>query len=105
MYSAWVPRVDTTRCLRVRGDSMERISRDGSIVAVDLEQPEPKALVKNIVAPRVKDGVTIKWLEFARDVLVFPAENGEHDTIVLYPGEGDENAVIGRVSWWSAHAP
>jgi len=97
--------LDTTRCLRVRGDSMHPILPDGSICAVDLAQRDPQVLLKKIVAARVDDGVTIKWLQLAKDVLVLRPENREHDTIVLHPGEDDENPIIGQVTWWWAHAP
>jgi len=105
VYSRWVRDVETTRCLRVKGDSMEPVLPDGSICAVDLAQRDPKALLKKIVAARVDDGVTIKWLQLAKEVLVLRPENREHDTIVLHPGEDEDNPIVGQVTWWWAPAP
>jgi SOS-response transcriptional repressor LexA len=90
-----------TRCVRVQGDSMERVLREGSIVAVDHTLRNPEGLHRKIVAARTEDGVTIKWLDVTPAGLVLRPENREHDPIVLRPS--DENPIIGQVVWaWSA---
>jgi len=105
VYASWVENVDTTRCVRVRGDSMERLLPDKSIVGLDLAQRDPRLLDNRIVAARVGDGVTIKWLRVHDDMLCLQPENQAHKIICLHPNGGDENPIIGRVTWWWAHAP
>lgn len=55
------------RALKVRGDSMAPVIHEGDIVVVDASQQNPKKLVGKMVAARVGDGVTIKWLRKDQD--------------------------------------
>lgn len=99
IYYAWCPNPANFTCVRVRGDSMAPILYDGAVVAVDHSQRDPLALHQKMVAARVEDGVTVKWLERQPDgTLLLVPENKNHPTIAL-PRTPD-NPVIGLVAWW-----
>lgn len=104
VYASWVKDLETTRCVRVRGDSMAPLLPDGAIVGLDLAARDPRQLDGRIVAARIEDGVTIKWLELGDGVILLRPENREHKTLCLHPGP-DDAPIIGRVTWWWAHSP
>lgn len=99
IYYAWCPNPSNFTCLRVRGDSMTPILDDGAIVAVDHTQRDPLALNQKMIAARLEDGVTVKWLERQPDgALRLVPENKNHPTLTL--PRSSENPIIGLVSWW-----
>ncbi len=96
---AWCPNPENFTCVRVRGDSMTPILHDGALVAVDHSQRDPRRLRNKMVAARVEDGVTIKWLENTpAGGLRLTAENKDYPAIDL--PRTPENPVIGLVAWW-----
>ena len=99
IYYAWCPNPGNFTCVRVRGDSMAPILHDGAIVALDHTQRDPLALNQKMVAARVEDGVTVKWLERQPDgALRLVPENKAHPTLTL--PRTPENPIIGLVGWW-----
>ena len=99
MYKDWVPHPKETRCLRVKGTSMHPVLPDGSLVAVDGAIREPAQCADGIVAARVDDGVVIKWLTVAKDVLMLRSENREFAPVVLHPSEDEPSPIVGKVIW------
>ena len=96
---AWCPNPADFTCVRVHGDSMSPILHDGALVAIDHSQRDPQALRQKMVAARLDDGVTIKWLDLQPDgTLLLVPENKSHSPIPL-PRTPD-NPIIGLVSWW-----
>ena len=96
---AWCPNPENFTCVRVRGDSMTPILHDGALVAVDHSQRDPRRLRNKMVAARVEDGVTIKWLENTpAGGLRLAAENKDYPALEL--PRTHENPVIGLVAWW-----
>ncbi len=96
---AWCPNPADFTCVRVRGDSMSPILHDGALVAIDHSQRDPLALHQKMVAARLDDGITIKWLDRQPDgTLLLVPENKNHPPIPL-PRTPD-NPIVGLVSWW-----
>ncbi len=89
-------------CLSIKGDSMQPILSDGSMVCVDLRQTDPEKNTNKMVAAVVDDGVTIKWLRRGRKErwLLLP-ENREHTPFEL---SAKELRIVGRVVWWWSKA-
>ena len=102
VYESWAKRPEDYICVRVKGDSMEPILPDGSIVAINLKNRAPGRLKGKIVAARHGGGVTVKELrrsESGEDWLLVPY-NKEHSPIVIKAEE--DNPIIGKVAWWWA---
>ncbi|WP_228370664.1 XRE family transcriptional regulator [Candidatus Korobacter versatilis] len=103
-----VPHPTSTRCMRVRGDSMAPIVDDGYIVAVDTSERDPRKLVESMVAVSdPESGCTIKWLRQAgraRFLLVPQHTSPRHNPIVLDPKE-EGWRIIGRVLFWIGQPP
>ncbi len=96
---AWCPNPDDFTCVRVHGDSMSPVLHDGAVVAIDHSQCDPLALHQKMVAARLNDGVTIKWLDRRPDgTLLLVPENKSHSPIPL--PRTQSNPIIGLVSWW-----
>ena len=99
IYRAWVKRGHKYRCLRVRGNSMHPIISDGFIVAIDLNENDPRQLLRQIVAARHEGSITIKYLIMnAKNYILFPYNTEEYNPIIIpltVP-----NPIIGKVAWW-----
>ncbi len=96
---AWCPNPDDFTCVRVHGDSMSPVLHDGALVAIDHSQSDPLALHQKMVAARLDDGVTIKWLDRQPDgTLLLVPENKSHSPIPL--PRTQSNPIIGLVAWW-----
>lgn len=100
----WMPNdPENYTCVRVRGLSMSPILKNGDIVAIDHSQKSPDLLDGKIVAFRVDEGVTIKWLKYKPEkemVLGLPENHAEVDHLVLLKGEEIDTGIVGRVVWW-----
>jgi SOS-response transcriptional repressor LexA/DNA-binding XRE family transcriptional regulator len=101
VYESWAKRPQDYICVRVKGDSMEPVLPDGSIVAVHLKSLSPKRLMGKLVVARHEGGVVVKELAQAGDHWVLLSYNKEHGPIVLDP-LGEESPIIGKVAWWWA---
>ena len=96
---AWCPNPADFTCVRIRGDSMSPILHDGALVAIDHSQRDPLALHQKMVAARLDDGITIKWLDRQPDgTLLLVPENKNHPPIPL--PRTRTNPIVGLVSWW-----
>lgn len=86
-------------CVRIAGDSMAPTLPDGSIVAVQISDADPRDQVGRIVAARTDDGdVTIKRLAAAKHCLVLRADNPSYDLIEVDPTV-QPHPLIGPVVW------
>ena len=101
VYQGWAKRPEDYVCVRLKGDSMEPVLPDGSIVAVHLKSRSPRRLTGKLVAARHEGGVVVKELAQAGDHWVLLSYNKEHGPIVLDP-HGHEDPIIGKVAWWWA---
>ncbi|MFA5121906.1 XRE family transcriptional regulator [Zavarzinia sp.] len=100
--SDWCPHPDRTVCVRVRGDSMEPTIPDGGLVAVDLEQRDPRCLLGKIAAIRHDGGVAIKRIFQAENHawVARPDNLSSSEIFVFTPDEIVEKIVGKIVFWW-----
>ncbi|MEW6359628.1 MAG: S24 family peptidase [Planctomycetota bacterium] len=85
-----------TTCIWVRGDSMEPVLPDRSIVAVNHARADAAALNNRIVAVFHDGGVTVKRLQVSADHILLVPENRLHSPLVFSP---DSDRIIGAVEW------
>lgn len=103
IYRTWIKRGHKYRCLRVRGESMHPVISDGFIVAIDLNENNPKKLLRQIVAARHEGIVTIKYLiTDSKNYILFPHNTEEYVPIIIPLTE--PNPIIGKVAWWWGRA-
>jgi SOS-response transcriptional repressor LexA len=95
----WCPNPATTFCLRVRGDSMGPLIRDGYIVVVDSSQNEHAKLDGEcVIAWHKNKGMVVSRLKRYGPTEVLQPENRAYESIVL---NGEERwKVLARVLWW-----
>ena len=99
MHKTWIKQGHTYRCLQVRGDSMHPIIRDGFIVAIDLDEHDPLKLERQIVAARLKDGITLNYLNLTKkDYILSPHNITEYKPLVI--PRTVPNPIVGKVAWW-----
>ena len=96
------PRPENLRCVQVRGDSMTPALTDGSIVAVDVTQREPRELEGGIVCAHAsRDEVVIKRLRLRGQYAMLFSENEDqhrHPPIIVDTRE-EPDFLIGRIVW------
>lgn len=95
------PHPESTRCIKVVGESMSPVLRPGYIVAIDTKEREPKRLVGKMVAAGSPDGgVTLKWLrKVGRELVLLPQHTSiEYNPVLLSREPGWR--IIGRVLFW-----
>ncbi|MDO8137746.1 MAG: helix-turn-helix domain-containing protein [Candidatus Brocadiales bacterium] len=111
LYKKWLSSPKDTVCIRVLGNSMEPILKDGSIVAINTSLREPTALVGQLCAIKVKDvgayrdtpkgayhdmpSLSIRRLRTCEPYLVFMPQKEGHPVYCFSPQE--PNPIIGRV--------
>ncbi|MFQ5778181.1 MAG: helix-turn-helix transcriptional regulator [Terriglobia bacterium] len=93
------PGPDWITCIRVAGDSMEPVLRDGYIVAVDASVADERRLQHKMVVALVDEGATIKWLDRVGKQWVLTPENKAYRQHAL----SSDDKIIGRVAWWYGH--
>lgn len=105
MLASWLPRNSKIYGITVAGDSMIPMLRNGNIALVDVSKRDPVKLIDRMVAARVGDGVTIKWLRSDRKYYMLVPENTSvhHAVRVLDPHE--DWGIIGEVVRWIATPP
>jgi SOS-response transcriptional repressor LexA len=100
----WCPNPSYTSLLRVKGNSMEPLIRDGDIVAVDSFQTDRDELYGKIVlAVSEEKGICVSHLRRYDNVDVLEGENRQHEPVVLNKASGWR--IMGRVLWWISAAP
>jgi len=105
IHRAWCPHPDTTDYVRVRGDSMEPVIPDGSIVTIDKSYSNPEELIGQVVAIYIAETeeVTIRRLQKdavkPRCYIGVPDNAGGNNRPVVLTRD---DRVIGRVV--SVHA-
>ncbi len=100
----WCPNPSATRCLRVRGSSMNPLIYNGDIVAVDCSALDTSELNgKIVVACNRKTGLTVSRFLLLRGVQLLESENRDYKPILL--GKDRNWRIIGKVLWWIRRAP
>ncbi len=102
IYKSWAPNHKDFTIVRVKGESMEPLIPDGSLVGIDHSQRDIKLLNNKIVAFRKRNEATIKRLRLiAPNIIIAEPENKDFlkETIVIKGKEINE-AIIGKVVWW-----
>lgn len=100
MLASWLPRGGNVYGIHVSGDSMIPVLREGDIVLIDVARRDPRKLVDKMVAARVSDGVTIKWLRSYKKFYMLVPQNTavRHPVRVLEPS--DDWGIVGEVVRW-----
>ncbi|MFQ5695011.1 MAG: S24 family peptidase [Terriglobia bacterium] len=93
------PGPDWLTCIRVKGDSMEPVLKEGYVVAIDSSLNDPRRLRGKMVLALQDEGATIKWLDRIGDQWVLTPENKTYNQRPL----GPDDRIIGRVAWWYGH--
>lgn len=100
----WCPNPGYTSLVRVKGDSMEPLIRDGDIVAVDSFQIEPDALDgKVVIVSSEQGGLCVSRLHRYPTLTVLESESRKSPAIVMDKESGMH--ILGRVLWWISAAP
>lgn len=99
----WCPNPSSSTCLRVSGNSMAPLIRDGYILAVDSSQHDRVKLIGEIVIAWNKDrGLTVSRLMRYGQTEVLQSEDRDHEAVVL---DGKEKWIIlAKVLWWIGKA-
>lgn len=90
---------------KVAGDSMSPIIEDGYIVIIDITDTNPRRLIKQMVAARDGEGVTIKWLR--KDgpyFMLVPQHTSKRHQVRVLDQTGDFG-IVGRVVKWIGEPP
>jgi SOS-response transcriptional repressor LexA len=95
--SVWLPRGAQLYGLSVEGDSMSPVLHDGDIVIVDVSKRDVKKLVGSMVAARVGDGVTIKYLRKSGKFHQLVPQNTSPRHEICIMSEDDDWAIVGEI--------
>jgi SOS-response transcriptional repressor LexA len=98
---SWVPHPESTKCIRMAGNSMSPIIEEGHILAFEVLYEDSKTPLGEMVAVRTPDGaVTARWLRKSGTeiILVTQQNSQEYPPIILEQEPGWK--VIGKVLWW-----
>jgi len=105
IHRAWCPHPEKTDYVRVKGDSMEPVIPDGSIVTIDKSYSNPETLIGQVVAIYLADTEEVTIRRLQKDAVkprcyigVPDNASGDNRPVVL----GRYDRVIGRVV--SVHA-
>lgn len=102
--AGWCPNPSYTSLLRVKGNSMAPLIREGDILAVDSFQTERTELYgKVVVAVNEKRGISVSHLRHYDNFDVLEAESRQYEPVVLNKASGWR--IMGRVLWWISAAP
>jgi SOS-response transcriptional repressor LexA len=83
----------------VEGDSMTPMLREGDIVLLDVKQRDAKKLNECMIAARVGDGVTIKYLRKNGKFYQLVPQNTSPRHEIRILTEDDDWSIIGKVVW------
>lgn len=102
--SSWCPNPGYTSLLRVKGESMEPLIRNGDILAVDSYQVErPELHGKVVIASSEEKGLCVSRLHRYDMLDVLEAENRQYEPVILNKASGWR--IVGKVLWWISAAP
>lgn len=102
--SSWCPNPAYTSLVRVKGNSMEPLIRNGDILAVDCYQTERSELYgKLVIAASEETGLCVSRLRKYDVFDVLEAENRLYEPVVL--NKTHEFRIVGKVLWWISAAP
>jgi phage repressor protein C with HTH and peptisase S24 domain len=100
----WCPNPAYTTLLRVKGNSMEPLIRNGDILAVDSFQVDCNELDgKIIIASHEKTGLSVSRLRRVGNLNILESDNRQYQAVVLNRLGGWH--IVGRVLWWISAAP
>jgi phage repressor protein C with HTH and peptisase S24 domain len=100
----WCPNPATTRCLRVKGNSMKPLIHDGYVLVVDTSQTDHAKLGGKIVIAWHRDkGLSVSRLQAYDHTEVLRAENPEYNSVVL--ARKHPWRIVAKVLWWIGQAP
>ena len=100
----WCPNPSFTACLKVHGNSMAPLIRNGNILAFDYSQIYADGLNGKIVlASHKRHGLTVARLRKFKGVEILEPENHDHEPIQI---SNDRNwKIVGKALWWIHRAP
>jgi SOS-response transcriptional repressor LexA len=99
----WCKHPDDTFCIRMCGERMSPVLRDGYIVAVDQKERDGSKLEgKMVLASHPQKGLVIHWLQRVGGAEMLVPENRDHPPIYLAEGGW---TFLGKVVWWIGRAP
>lgn len=103
---AWLERKTPTcpeslRAMEVVDDCMEPTIHPGDIILVDEGAAGKELREDRVYVIRKDDEIFVKRFKKATDSLIFAGDNKarEYKNVVVFPGDEDRFAVIGRVLW------
>ena len=100
VLKSWAPRGSALVAFRVAGESMLPILFDSYVVVVDTAQRDPKRLTSKIVAARVGDGVTVKWLRKHGGIYMLVPQNTSARFPITVLKEDEDCGIVGAVVTW-----
>lgn len=102
--SFWCPNPAYTSLLRVKGESMQPLIRNGDILAVDSYQVErPELYGRIVIASSEEKGLCVSRLSRYDTLDVLEAENRQYEPVILNKASGWR--IVGKVLWWISSAP
>ena len=112
IHHSYLPHPAETVCLRVSGESMSPVIRDGALVAIDRALRTPDAIHNHIALVRVEEtidgldldgGLTLKHCRIAADILYLQPLNPDRQAYPCRQIHPSQHSIIGRAVWmWQA---
>ncbi len=102
---AWLPKNSRVFGVRVVGNSMEPLLRDKEIAFLDVSRRDLSKLEGRMVAVRIGDGVTIKWLRHSGRFYQLVPENNSLRHEIKIMSEDDDWSIVGEVVKWIGEPP
>lgn len=101
---AWCPHPNGMICLHVSGDSMSPLISDNSVVAIDMQIHERKALDGKIVLASHRDlGFKVAHLQRLPSVDILVSANRKYLPVDI--SNDSQWKIIGQVLWWMSKDP
>ena len=98
MPTSWLPSRSKLYAVRVDGDSMDPVLKDGDIVVIDTSKQNAKKLVDHMVAARVGEGVTIKYLRSdGVHLMLVPQHTSVRHPIKILTADQEDWNIVGEV--------
>lgn len=102
--ASWCANPAYTSLLRVKGQSMEPVLRNGDLVAVDSFQTERRELYGQlVVVANEETGLSVSRLRRYDTLDVLQAENRQYEPVILNKAAGWR--IVGKVVWWISGTP
>jgi SOS-response transcriptional repressor LexA len=99
----WLPRGGALYAVKIEGDSMSPILETGYVVVIDISRTEPEQLVDRMVAVKVDDHLTIKWLrrEPESGIYMLVPQNASVRHPIRIFNAGSSMVLVGEVVNWT----